>query len=472
MLKELNPYVNVSVLPEPAITPAVLTRFQCVVVTHAPRSVAAEWNEVCRAATPAIPFIYSDVFGAAGFCFSDFGPAHLVKDKDGEPIRSTVVVGVNSVAPNAAAPGRLVVHVHDQKRHGFEDGDEVIFREVKGLTVLNDGKPRKVGSTMAYSFDLLLDAEDVANPAFNVDYIEGGVVENTKIKTVTAFASLRERELAPVPSDDPVGMLLTPDLGKFGRPEQLHIAFAAVEAFRTKHGHLPPVRDAAAVAECVTLARNFCETAAASSVPNKLSVAPADVDAAVVTRVAALARSEFSPMSAFFGGVVAQEVVKVTGKYSPLRQWLYLDAFEIFTPAADPAAPADVAAPASEFAPAGERYDGVASIIGNSLQARIMNQRVFLVGCGALGCEFLKSYALMGIGCGPEGRLSVTDMDRESFLEPSHTPHKVPHSLIRPSRPPPTRTPPPPPPLSAPRRHRGVELEPSIPLPRKQRGEA
>ena len=33
-------------------------------------------------------------------------------------------------------------------------------------------------------------------------------------------------------------------------------------------------------------------------------------------------------MAAFFGGVVAQEIVKHTGKYSPLKQWLHYDIFE------------------------------------------------------------------------------------------------------------------------------------------------
>lgn len=35
------------------------------------------------------------------------------------------------------------------------------------------------------------------------------------------------------------------------------------------------------------------------------------------------------PLAAFFGGVVAQEVVKFTGKYQPLKQWLHLDCFEV-----------------------------------------------------------------------------------------------------------------------------------------------
>lgn len=33
-------------------------------------------------------------------------------------------------------------------------------------------------------------------------------------------------------------------------------------------------------------------------------------------------------MAAFFGGIVAQEIVKKTGKYTPLKQWLHHDIFE------------------------------------------------------------------------------------------------------------------------------------------------
>lgn len=51
-----------------------------------------------------------------------------------------------------------------------------------------------------------------------------------------AFAPLSARITAPLPSDDPAGMLITPDLSKLGRPDQLHVAFTAVEAFRAKHG--------------------------------------------------------------------------------------------------------------------------------------------------------------------------------------------------------------------------------------------
>ena len=40
-----------------------------------------------------------------------------------------------------------------------------------------------------------------------------------------------------------------------------------------------------------------------------------------------------------------------------------------------------------------------------------VKNRIFLVGAGALGCEFLKMFALMGISTDKDGLVSVTDDD-------------------------------------------------------------
>jgi ubiquitin-activating enzyme E1 len=105
-------------------------------------------------------------------------------------------------------------------------------------------------------------------------------------------------------------------------------------------------------------------------------------------------------MAAFLGGVVAQEVVKFTGKYSPLHQCLYVDMFELL--------PSHVA----DWQPMNSRYDDQIAILGQGFQKALGDMKLFLVGAGALGCEFLKSFALLGIGCGGSGKVTVTDMDR------------------------------------------------------------
>ena len=56
----------------------------------------------------------------------------------------------------------------------------------------------------------------------------------------TQHARYATHETSPVAQDE--GMLAMPDLAKFGRSEQLHVAFCAVQQFREKKGALPSAR--------------------------------------------------------------------------------------------------------------------------------------------------------------------------------------------------------------------------------------
>jgi len=46
------------------------------------------------------------------------------------------------------------------------------------------------------------------------------------------------------------------------------------------------------------------------------------------------------------------------------------------------------------------RYDGQVAVFGRTLQQRLAGLKVFLVGAGALGCELLKNFAMMGVATG------------------------------------------------------------------------
>ncbi len=45
------------------------------------------------------------------------------------------------------------------------------------------------------------------------------------------------------------------------------------------------------------------------------------------------------------------------------------------------------------------------------MQRKLEATKTFMVGAGALGCEFIKAFAMMGLGCSPEGRVHNTDND-------------------------------------------------------------
>lgn len=95
----------------------------------------------------------------------------------------------------------------------------------------------------------------------------------------------------------------------------------------------------------------------------------------------------------------------------PIKQWMYYDALE--------ALPDDILAE-DEVTPGitPSRYDGQIMVFGRQMQMKLSKQSMFLVGAGAIGCEMLKNWAMMGIACDADegaerhgGVVHVTDMD-------------------------------------------------------------
>ena len=120
-------------------------------------------------------------------------------------------------------------------------------------------------------------------------------------------------------------------------------------------------------------------------------------------------------MAAMFGGMVGQEVIKaVSGKFHPLHQWLYFDAIE--------ALPLKPHRPTcEETKPSGSRYDAQIAVFGRSFQDKLAAANVFLVGAGALGCEFLKNFALMGVACSSSSSSSSPLTTNTNTTTPSTT---------------------------------------------------
>ncbi|KAH7967635.1 hypothetical protein HPB52_001512 [Rhipicephalus sanguineus] len=92
-----------------------------------------------------------------------------------------------------------------------------------------------------------------------------------------------------------------------------------------------------------------------------------------------------------------------SGKFGPIQQWFYFDAFECLPQDADVS---ETSANAMEHT----RYAGQARVFGSDVQDLLMAQNYFVVGAGAIGCELLKNFAMMGLGAN-DGLIHVTDMD-------------------------------------------------------------
>lgn len=371
-VSELNPYVPVQEFLGKDLTSdlAQLKQFQCVVLTDTSLADQLVIAEYCHA--NGIYVVITDTYGLFGSIFTDFGKNFTCGDPNGETALSGIVAGVD---------GDGNVSALDETRHGLEDGDFVTFSEVEGMEGLNDSAPRKIKVTGPYTFNI----GDVSGLG---QYKRGGLYTQVKMPKIMDFEPLTQQLKKPT--------LLMSDFAKFDRPAQLHVGFQALHAFAADHnGEFPRAHNEADAAEVLKHAQGL-----ASQGEEQV-----ELDEKLIKELSYQARGDISPIAAFFGGLAAQEVLKsVSGKFHPILQWLYFDSLESL--------PTSTTRSEESCKPLGTRYDGQIAVFGKEFQDKIANAKEFLVGAGAIGCEMLKNWAMMGVAVGPEGKIWVTDMDQ------------------------------------------------------------
>ncbi|KAK4954238.1 E1 ubiquitin-activating protein [Elasticomyces elasticus] len=372
---ELNPYTPVSVhsctgqnLTEDL---EALKKYQAVVLTDMALKDQVKIADFCHESR--IYVVVTDTFGLFGTIFTDFGKNFTVGDPTGENPVNGIVAGVNEEG---------LVSTLEETRHGLEDGDFVSFTEVEGMEKLNDGTPRKIVVKGPYTFAI---AEGVAGMG---EYKKGGLFTQVKMPKIIDFETMSAQLKKPE--------LMISDFAKFDRPGMVHVGVQALHTFAENHGgELPRPHNDEDAQEVVKLANDIAST---------LDDKP-ELDDKIIKELSYQARGDISPMAAFYGGLAAQEVLKsVSGKFHPIMQWMYFDSLESL--------PTNSPRSEEECRPQGNRYDGNVAVFGLSFQEKISNQKQFLVGAGAIGCEMLKNWAMLGLGSGPEGKVTVTDMDQ------------------------------------------------------------
>lgn len=377
-LAELNQYVPIDVVKD--LTPELIKGYSVVVATDLPLSKQLELNELTHANN--IKFISADVRGLFAQAFVDFGEKFTIYDQTGEECKTGIVSDIEKDG---------TVTMLDDNRHGLEDGNYVKFTEVKGIEAINstpeNEKVFKIKVLGPFAFQL----EDF-DPSWGT-YEKGGLYTQVKLPITESYQDLKTQLAKPD--------LLTPDFAKFDRPIQLHLAFQALHQFRADHnGELPRPQNEEDALKIVKLTK---------SLVSKFSdcfESEDDLNVDLIKQFSYGARGDLPGMVAFYGGLLAQEVLKAcSGKFVPIKQWLYFDSLESL--------PESEEYPRTEETckPINSRYDNQIAVFGLEFQKKIANLKIFLVGSGAIGCEMLKNWAMMGIATGPDGKIFITDND-------------------------------------------------------------
>lgn len=344
--------------------------------TTGPAAIAA--NKAARA--NGCKFVAVETRGVAGAVFSDGGEDFTIIDARGEDLMTCIVTDFD---PSG------VVYCQEDKPHDAEVGDSVYFSAIQSPAALNT----PVGAPAPTLFKIV----DVMSPStFKIDlpealraagtqWVSGAGYVHVSRQPQTAHYKSLEAALA----EPSVTMVMDAETKPFDAPEGLLRLLTLLHTVAPADGSIAAADAAAVAAAFVSAAEADAESLGADLVTLARLLAPT-------------VAGSWTAMACYFGGIAAQEVLKLaSGKYTPIDQWFLYDSREaIATVAAD-----------ADRTPAGGRYDGQILIFGRALQERIQRQSVFIVGAGALGSEFIKNFALMGVGTAGEGRIVITDMD-------------------------------------------------------------
>ena len=396
-LSSLNPFVKVQVMRGNSILDNIIhnesdkdSRYDIVVISEfLPHEEIIEINEICRKNN--IGFIYTSELGIYGFCFVDFGNNFNVIDENGaEPLNypiKSITKGQQGIVTIDTTAGILKLG----------NNNKVIFKEIEGMIELNNKEPINIKV-------LSNNSVEIGNTLNFGDYISGGVMTEVKLKKEYHFTSLKERFEIPYTENEGIPELT--DSSKAASNETLHLGLLALNKFIKDKKILPELNNEEHAKILVSLGKEIYENKKKENLfwLDGLEEEFEDFQQLLETtllRLSLWSRAEISPIASFLGGVSAQEIVKYTGKYIPIHQWIWFDFSETVENLG-----ANI-----ERKLMNDRYDDQIAIYGNAIQEKLSNENIFIIGAGALGCEFLKIFALMGLSTKTDKKVTITDND-------------------------------------------------------------
>ena len=390
-LKALNPYVNVNIYKGLSI--ADMKRFNIIIITEIMKlEELYEINELCR--KYSIYFIYALNLGLTGFLFNDFGDEHKITDFNGEKKLKYKILYIKE------KNGRYQITLDINKDENFEleEGDYVTLKKIKGLEFLNNDEPKKIIKINKCCFEI-----EKSNKLVNGNYLSGGIVEEYKVPKTLKFETLKNNFIKPSKN------FIRIDLKKNKTNILLHSAFVGLHIYYQIYNELPELNNLEKNNELIKLSENYYKILRKEfenhlKIKEKKKNITIEFDKDYLTKVFRWCKSEINPICSFLGGIISQEAIKITGKYTPIHQWLRFDFFETVEKIPNNANRNLLNC----------RYDDQIAIFGQEFQEKLKNLKIFMVGAGALGCEYLKNFCLMGISC-KNGLITLTDNDNISL---------------------------------------------------------
>ncbi|KAH3762115.1 Ubiquitin-activating enzyme E1 1 [Pelomyxa schiedti] len=338
-----------------------------------PDKLSLQCDEKCRQL--GIPFIAAQSIGVAGAIFNDFGPSTFTFDLGIEKMDKTI--DQIKFVDDALEGTVLVINAADLS-HGLTLFDTITFSGT-ALNCLNEAsEPFPIADILTEtSFSISASSLTKLSGTSGSTFPGGGSYQRVSITDTLPPSVSLQQSLSTAPS--------------FPSTCDLHTSmtvFGLIKAYSTfvqDTGCSPHVwddRDTKSIVDTVN-SYNF------------------PVSKELLEKLAPQVGGVVFGLNSILGGLASQEVIKaLLHLHTPVHQWYFISADDCLPDVK----PLDTTGK-------GSRYDKGAEIFGWSTQERLMRLRPFLVGAGALGCEYIKNFAMTGIACEDSGCIVVTDHD-------------------------------------------------------------
>ena len=419
-IKDLNPNVESRVIKQNISVEDInyenelefiisnIQNYNMIIITEfVKKNTIIKINEECTKLKKGL--IYTCALGLGGFLFNDFGKEHIIsspygKDDNFYPIKN-IKKGV-----------KTTIYL-ESSLEGFpdiEDNGYIKLRDIKGMTELNNDNIYKTKIISISEYEIDINSSD-----FN-DYTYGGFVQVISLPKKMKFKSFEKDLINPMENKEREFI----NIPYIGRNDIVHsIIYSLYEnekeidksmkkrSFIIDEELLPELDNEQESKILSESAKEFFNT---SKINNYNWIQIEDIydensekkefDEKLANNLCLYLKAELPPITSFLGGIVAQEAVKLTGKFTPFNQWFEFE-FSYLN--------MDIKEKTKKEKKNIEksRYLEQIKVFGEEVQNKLSSLNIFLVGAGAVGCEYLKNFAMMGISS-KEGTLTLTDFDK------------------------------------------------------------
>ena len=439
---------------------SILNEYNLVIITEIiSLETAQTLNQYCR--MKHIGFIYTCEFGLSSFLFTDFGDDFIIEDNNGLEPNKYYIKSISNSCPGIVEIDPIKNNLEENIYLNIGTGDFVSFKDVKGMTELNDTPPRPIrvinktkftieDTTKFQEFTGVGIVEEVKVPrpaifkplseAINIIYYEDviedylnedsylgstaskmsneslmddlGIISN--IKTSQDNIIINEEKKENIPWIKMFYAEFENESLKNLSNEKMHLAFLALHEYFNIHQDLPNFNKIKENKECIDISLKILSKAKEEGF--RWAINLCKIDKPFLDNVFKFCKFKFTPFTNYLAGIVAEEVIKFTGLYKPISQWVYFNFFNLLniSKVNDIIEKRNLT---EENDKENNIEPNILNIFNEIYNEQIKDVNILIIGFNDISYEMIKLFIILGLLDNKENKIKIVSNNKYDIKE-------------------------------------------------------